>query len=176
MGLTDASSILVLDSFRAHTTDTVKETLETMNIKAPIIPGGCTSKVQPLDVCLNKPFKQLLRASWTQYLKQAVSSAQDGCKVKTATRQEVTNWIVRAWEAMRRKRELIKVFSSLCTGKVQSLVVQKDDIVRRTLDKVDEEFLEDIEDFDCEDPFADIIPEQDVHVGDSMPLVITNTG
>lgn len=94
VGLTDTSSLLVMDSFRAHTTDSVKGVLEEMNAKSPIIPGGCTSKVQPLDVCVNKPFKQLLKASWAQYLKQAVTSKPDGGKVKTATRQEVTDWIV----------------------------------------------------------------------------------
>ena len=43
--LTDTASLLVLDSFRAHKTDAVQESLEEMNTKATIIPGVCTSKV-----------------------------------------------------------------------------------------------------------------------------------
>ena len=151
-----------MDSFKAHTTDAVKETLEEMNTKAPVIPGRCTSKVQPLDVCVNKPFKQLLKASWAQYLKQAVASTQDSCKVKTATCQEVTDWVVRAWQAMKEKRELIKKSFQVCALIESSpSVVQKDDVVRRALDKVQKELLQDVEDFDEEDPFADIVPEQD---------------
>ena len=100
--------------FKAHTTDADQNTLEEINTKAPVIQGGCTSKVQPLDVCVNKPFKQLLKASWAQYLKRAVSSTQDGTKVKTATRQEVTDWIVSAWQAMKEKRELIRKSFQVC--------------------------------------------------------------
>jgi hypothetical protein len=38
------------------------------NISHVVIPGGCTSKVQPLDVSLNKPLKAYLRGSWEEYL------------------------------------------------------------------------------------------------------------
>ena len=65
---------------------------------------------------VNKPFKQLLRASWTQYLKRAVSYAGDGQEVITTTRQ-VTDWIVSAWQAMKEKRVYQKVLSSMCTDK-----------------------------------------------------------
>jgi len=175
VGLTDTASLLVLDSFKAHTTDAVQNTLEEINTKAPVIPGGCTSKVQPLDVCVNKPFKQLLKASWAQYLKRAVSSTQDGTKVKTATRQEVTDWIVSAWQAMKEKRELIRMSFQVCALIESSpSVVRKDDVVRRALEKVQKELQQDVEDFDTEDPFADIAPEQDVESSESTPLVITD--
>lgn len=175
VGLTETASLLVLDSFEAHTTDTVQNTLEEINTKAPVIPGGCTSKVQPLDVCVNKPFKQLLKASWAQYLKRAVSSTQDGTKVKTATCQEVTDWIVSAWQAMKEKRELIRKSFQVCALIESSpSVVQKDDVVRRALEKVQKELQQDVEDFDTEDPFADIAPEQDVESSESTPLVITD--
>ena len=175
VGLTDTASLLLLNSFKAHTTDADQNTLEEINTKAPVIPGGCTSKVQPLDVCVNKPFKQLLKASWAQYLKRAVSSTQDGTKVKTATRQEVTDWIVSAWQAMKEKRELIRKSFQVCALIESSpSVVRKDDVVRRALEKVQKELQQDVEDFDTEDPFADIAPEQDVESSESTPLVITD--
>ena len=173
VGLTDTSSLLVMDSFRAHTTDNVKRVLEEMNTKAPIIPGGCTSKVQPLDVCVNKPFKQLLKASWAQYLKQAVTSQPEGSKVKTATRQEVTDWIVRAWQAMKEKKELIKKSFQVCVLiESNPSMVRKDDVVRQALEKVQAELVQDVEEYDCdEDPFADIIPEEDANMQDSPPVI-----
>lgn len=169
VGLPGTISLLVMDSFRAHTTEAVKDTLEEMNTTAPIIPGGCTSKVQPLDVCVNKPFKQLLKASWAQYLKRVFFS-QDGGKVKTATRQEITDWIVRAWQATKVKRELIQKSFQVCALIESS--PSMDDIVRQALDKVQNELLQNVEDFDCEDPVADIVPEQDVDAQDSTSLVI----
>jgi len=49
-------AMLILDSFSAHITPAVKQRLKEINTVPVVIPGGCTSKVQPLDVSLNKPF------------------------------------------------------------------------------------------------------------------------
>ena len=40
--------------FRAHKTEV-------------FIPGGLTSVLQPLDVCLNKPFKDRVRKMWSEW-------------------------------------------------------------------------------------------------------------
>ena len=53
--------MLVYDIFSAHKTDSVQAKLITNNLTAVEVPSGCTSKCQPLDVSLNKPFKDILR-------------------------------------------------------------------------------------------------------------------
>ena len=53
-------SILVWDMFRAHLVDSVKQKLKRNKSAQIVIPGGCTSLLQPLDVSLNKPYKVLL--------------------------------------------------------------------------------------------------------------------
>ena len=45
-------SILCLDSFRAHLTDSVVPEYQKHRIHKAVIPGGCTSVLQPLDVSL----------------------------------------------------------------------------------------------------------------------------
>src|SRR6266496_4380022 len=50
-------SLLVLDSFTAHKTDAVKNRLYEKNTDLAVIPGGLTSRLQPLDVSLNRSFK-----------------------------------------------------------------------------------------------------------------------
>jgi hypothetical protein len=50
-------SLLVLDSFTAHKTDAVKRRFREKNTDLAVIPGGLTSRLQPLDVSLNKSFK-----------------------------------------------------------------------------------------------------------------------
>ena len=54
-------SLLVWDSFRAHLTDDVKAALRQRKIDVAVIPGGLTLVLQPLDKCLNKPFKDSVR-------------------------------------------------------------------------------------------------------------------
>lgn len=50
-------SLLVLDSFSGHRTEVVKRRFDEKNTDLAIIPGGLTSRLQPLDVSLNKSFK-----------------------------------------------------------------------------------------------------------------------
>ena len=49
-------SMLSFDAFAAHLTDGVKNQLSEGNSNILAMPAGCTSKCQPMDVCLNKPF------------------------------------------------------------------------------------------------------------------------
>jgi hypothetical protein len=53
-------SMLVWDKFSSHLKDNVKKMAVGMRTDLSIIPGGLTCQLQPLDVCLNKPFKDRL--------------------------------------------------------------------------------------------------------------------
>ena len=63
-GLGRRRSLLVFDSFEAHLTDTVKASFKRDNTVLAVIPGGLTSLLQPLEVSLNKQFKNGVRKKW----------------------------------------------------------------------------------------------------------------
>ena len=46
-----------MDSFSAHKTDIVKQRFCEKKTDLAVIPGGLTSRLQPLDVSLNRSFK-----------------------------------------------------------------------------------------------------------------------
>ena len=48
---------MALDMFGSHKTDEVLDTMGVHDITLSVIPGGCTSMVQPLDVSINRPLK-----------------------------------------------------------------------------------------------------------------------
>ena len=50
-------SMLVIDAFKGHLTDAVKNQLRKMNSELVVMPGGMTSVLQPMGVSINKPFK-----------------------------------------------------------------------------------------------------------------------
>lgn len=58
---TPVSSLTALDAAKFHRTDTVLQCLRSHDIMASLIPGGCTGLIQPLDVSINRPFKDYLR-------------------------------------------------------------------------------------------------------------------
>ena len=60
-GLFKKKACLVYDMFKAHLMDSIKTALSKLNTDIAIIPGGLTSQLQPLDVSINKPFKDRIR-------------------------------------------------------------------------------------------------------------------
>ena len=50
-------SLLVFNSFRGHLVDSVKQKFNERATDLAVIPDGLTSKLQPLDVTMNKSFK-----------------------------------------------------------------------------------------------------------------------
>ncbi|CAI7826168.1 unnamed protein product [Closterium sp. NIES-53] len=64
------SSMVVLDSYRGHLTDAVKEKFRELNCVPAIIPSGCTAKVQPLDVSINKSFKASVRQQYQKWFQE----------------------------------------------------------------------------------------------------------
>src|SRR6266498_5522877 len=57
-------TMLVYDSFRGHLEESVKEKFHDSNIDLAVIPDSLTSICQPLDVAINKPFKDNLHKEW----------------------------------------------------------------------------------------------------------------
>ena len=58
-------SLLVMDKAASHSKDMVES---VSNMSGAVIPGGCTSLVQPLDVSINKPFKCAMRKQWKDWM------------------------------------------------------------------------------------------------------------
>ena len=63
-----STSFLVMDDFKAHSVCSVIGKLQSLQISHTIIPGGFTSALQPLDVSLNKPFKDYDREEWNNWM------------------------------------------------------------------------------------------------------------
>ena len=64
----------IYDTFKAHTTDEMKAVLPINRTNLIMVPPGCTSKCQPLDVCTSKPFKGVLRNCWEDYIADIVTN------------------------------------------------------------------------------------------------------
>ena len=56
--------MLFYNSFEADVIDTVKASFKCENIDLAVIPGRLTFLLQPLDVSLNKLFKDGVRKHW----------------------------------------------------------------------------------------------------------------
>ena len=115
LDLDDSHPALVLfDCFRGQTTPDIMSLLEKHNIISLQIPANCTDKLQPMDISVNKPLKDELKAnfqSWyaSEVKKQLELVSVDQVKVDvtaTAIKRRSTNWIISAWQAIEQRPEI----------------------------------------------------------------------
>ena len=93
--------LLVWDAFRAHTTDRTKATVrDVYNSDMAVIPGGCTSKLQPADVSWNRPFKDHFRNVYDDWLVDGAVELTRGGNRKPPGRPLLLRWIKDAWDSV----------------------------------------------------------------------------
>ena len=95
--LNKPQSLLVWDSFSAHLVDSAKRELRENNTTTAVIPGGLTSVVQPLDVCLNKPFKDRVREKWCTWMIEGEKTFTAGGNVRAAPLSTICEWVKDSW-------------------------------------------------------------------------------
>ncbi len=93
-----APTMLVYDSFRGHLEESVKKKFHDSNIDLAVIPGGLTSICQPLDVAINKPFKDNLRKEWHLWMANGGAGKTAAGNLRRAKYSDVCNWVKRSWE------------------------------------------------------------------------------
>ena len=126
--------LLIVDSYKPHqTVDSIKKVKDSCNSDVIIIPGGCTSIVQPMDKCINRPFKEYMRASWQEWMRQDRAKTKKG-NLKQPSRQDAINWVSKAWESI--KLETL-THSFLVCGISNALDGSQDDLVSDDLPSVE---------------------------------------
>ncbi|CAG8802900.1 26084_t:CDS:2 [Gigaspora margarita] len=83
---------------KTHITDPIKAALHLRNTDLAIISGGLTSMCQPLDICINKLFKDKLRKSWYIWMVNGSNSITKKRNLKHANLKTVCDWVLKAWE------------------------------------------------------------------------------
>lgn len=104
--------LLIVDHYKPHMTENSVSIVAGCNSDLLFVPAGCTPLVQPMDVSINRPFKQAMRELWVKWFSEHTSRTIHG-NLKQPTRQDAINWVSTAWDSI--KLETI-VDSFLCCG------------------------------------------------------------
>ncbi|CAI7812867.1 unnamed protein product [Closterium sp. NIES-53] len=97
-GVQNWSAMLVLDSYRGQE---VKARFAALNIVPAVIPAGCTTDVQPLDVSVNKSFKASVRQQYQSWFEaDGMNVLTPAGNIKKPPPAVVLKWISRAWKAV----------------------------------------------------------------------------
>ncbi len=147
-------SLLVVDKFSAHETAEFLELASKNNVDVAIIPGGCTSKIQPVDVSLNKPLKAIVRKKWMEYvhsLVDAQSTAVD--KLTPPTKELLLDWLKDGMEYLEKQSQIVKKSFLVC-GITNALDGSENTFIRcaKELPGIQLPYLDELED----DPFEEV--------------------
>ena len=126
------------DSFRAHLSDNVKRVLKNSRTDVAVIPGGMTSLLQPLDVGVNKPFKDNLRQYWNKWMLDGNHTFTPAGRIRKPDLRQICQWILESWNAI--SPDTIKRSFLKCC-------------ITNALDGTEDDIL--WEEMDESDPFAD---------------------
>jgi len=93
-------AMLVYDSFKGHLKESIKRKFHESGVDLAVIPGGLTSICQPLDVSINKPFKDHLRKEWHTWMAGGGAGETAMGNLRRARISDVCLWVKRSWEAI----------------------------------------------------------------------------
>ena len=104
-------TLLVFDRAPMHDNYQTINYLNKKKINFVFIPKGMTSVLQPLDVSINRPFKDSIRHKYDESI-----SAFKKVKVEKNRREQLLQWIVESWENKDEIKEEIIIKSFLTCG------------------------------------------------------------
>ena len=119
----DQKALLILDVFAAHRVATVMRKVEDAGFVLLYVPAACTDKLQPLDLLINKPFKEALKGAFHKWYSNEVVSQMSAMEdeggeanmsaVRVDLRLSVikpmhAQWLIEAHKAISQKGALIK--------------------------------------------------------------------
>ena len=109
------AALAVFDCFKGQNTSAIEDMLEKHNIVSVIVPANCTDKLQPIDLSINKPVKDGMKACFQLWYASEIQKQLE----KNAVLQEVkvdlsapaikaqsTNWIISVWHSIEERPEL----------------------------------------------------------------------
>jgi hypothetical protein len=124
--------LLILDNFSVHLSSLVREKLSSLNIDPLYVPSGMTGFLQPLDISVNKPFKDELKSLYTQWLMSRVEPGIEDPRRPKPRRENIVDWIWRAWIKIHQHVIIgsFSIFHNIEAERTEGSVLTIQDLVR----------------------------------------------
>lgn len=129
-------SLLVVDSMVIHKKETFQNYIGKVGAHVAIIPNGLTSKLQPLNIAVSRPFKAHLKRGLEEWMKSEPNSS--GCSKSTCP--QVCKLVASAWDSI--------TAEMICSGFEEARICQCDglyaNVVVKTADKEEDDILPEV--------------------------------
>lgn len=111
------AALVIFDVFKGHMGEGVHNLLEENKIFHVVVPNNCTDLFQPLDLSVNKPFKDKLRRGFSEWYSQEVAKhLSNGCRADdihidmrmSIVKELSCKWIMCAYDHIRSSSEIVQ--------------------------------------------------------------------
>ena len=133
-----------MDKASSHINEDIIEKCTGQFCDVSILPSGCTSILQPLDISINKPFKNSLKEKYIRYC------IDKGVVFSKVGKEDIINWVGDIWYSDKIiNKELIKNSFKVC-GLSNKIDGSEDDLIKvldflenktNDIDDEDEEYI-----------------------------------
>ncbi|CAB4426858.1 unnamed protein product [Rhizophagus irregularis] len=132
--LSKEPAMMVYNSFQGHLEESVKGKFKQHDFHLAVIPAGLTNICQPLDVSINKPFKDNMRKEWHIWMCQGGAGETETARL---IRSSICGWVKRSWDAISDQI----IFNSFKKCAISNMLNRsEDDMVYEEIDKLITEF------------------------------------
>ncbi|KAL0278423.1 UNVERIFIED_CONTAM: hypothetical protein PYX00_000251 [Menopon gallinae] len=131
----DGSAVLLLDAAIEHRAESVESCCRSMRTVPCVIPDGLSSKLQPLEISVNRSFKSNLRECWEKWMVKGFKSFTKNGSMKRASHEEILKWIDSAWRNVPEiavingfKKTGIKLYDTQCNEEnfIEEIIIDSD--------------------------------------------------
>ena len=107
-------AMAMFDGFKGQTTDNIRSLLAANNIVVIQLPPNCTDKLQPLDLSVNKPVKDGMKAKFQQWYADEVKKQLQTTPVKeikvnvnlAVVKNPSASWLISVWHGLKKGLKL----------------------------------------------------------------------
>lgn len=79
----DTSALIIMDNFKGQITTSVTSLLEENNIHVCLLPPNTTDRLQPMDISVNKPVKDILKRRFEDWYSQQITKQLEGNDIES---------------------------------------------------------------------------------------------
>ncbi|XP_068083943.1 uncharacterized protein [Anabrus simplex] len=109
-------NLLIMDCYGPHTSQSVREKFANCASELGIIPGGCTSKLQPLDVSIKRIFQMCIGKLFAKLNSQPANTWGCTSKFHMPTSSELLGWVRQTYHYIQTNKQETVRRSFLVTG------------------------------------------------------------
>nr|CAD7267497.1 unnamed protein product [Timema shepardi] len=90
-------SLLIADCYEPHCVPNITDIFRTRGCHSAVIPGGCTSRLQPLDITVKREFQDVIEKQWNSFNSISNGSWDTQNKLQLPGQREIIDWVSAAY-------------------------------------------------------------------------------